>query len=191
MRTIDEKLTCLKRVILNAQGHVRCGDSRRIYSQYIRYALGEFVSIHFYCSQNAAGRGRRDVIHDHVVPHAIVMTKLLALSTVTNDNLDQVISRYLAICAITREEDHRLSAAGLRTKMPHGWDENAGDVFRVITLSELSYGNKNNIELGLRLEIVHAIRVEGYIALLAAHCGVSDKARQTQSKCNNGIALGT
>ena len=40
-----------------------------------------------------------------------------------------VINKYYVICAITKEEDKKLNAAGLRTKMPPEWDEKKDSVF--------------------------------------------------------------
>jgi hypothetical protein len=33
------------------------------------------------------------------------------------------------ICVITKEEDKRLNASGLRSKMPDGWNDKSGSVF--------------------------------------------------------------
>jgi len=36
---------------------------------------------------------------------------------------EALLKRYYVICAITKGEDKLLTAAGLRSKMPDGWDE--------------------------------------------------------------------
>lgn len=125
----DEKIECLKKVILNSLEHKRSNDPIRIYSQYIRYALDQFKDINFYRSIGAKGLKRKDVIHEHVVPHSIVMNKLLTLDSLTNEKIESVIRKYYVICEITREEDRLLSAKGLRSKMPHGWNEEKDSVF--------------------------------------------------------------
>lgn len=129
MRTEEQKIECVRKVILNAHEHIRSGDPAKIYSQYIRYALDEFRHLNSYTSREARKPTHTGVINEHVVPHSIVMKKLLSLAPLTNETIMSVVQKYLVICVITEEEDKRLSAAGLRSKMPKGWDENNGDVF--------------------------------------------------------------
>jgi hypothetical protein len=129
MRTTEQKIECLKKAIINSQEHIRAKDPTRVYSQYIRYALDEFSSINFCTSGAAKGLKRKDVIHEHVVPHSIVMNKLLTLKSLTSENIMSVIKKYYVICVITKREDRLLTAAGLRSKMPEGWDEETSSVF--------------------------------------------------------------
>jgi hypothetical protein len=129
MRTTKQKLECIKKVILNAQEHIRANDPARIYSQYIRYALDEFARVNFFTSEKAKGLKRKDVIHEHVVPHLIVMNKLLTLKQLTTDNIMSVIQKYYVICAITKDEDKLLTASDLRSKMPDGWNEDSDSIF--------------------------------------------------------------
>lgn len=129
MRTIEQKLECIKRVIFNTKEHIRYGDPKRMYSQYIRYALDEVSELNFCASKRAKGLKRKDVIHEHVVPHSIIMNKLLSLETLNNENIMSVIERFYILCAITREEDKLLNAAGYRSKMPDGWNEETDSVF--------------------------------------------------------------
>lgn len=129
MRTTEQKLECLKKVILNSQEHINANDPTRIYSQYIRYALDEFSRLNFHTSEEAKGLKRKDVIHEHVIPHSIVMKKLLSLDPVTTENIMSVIQKYYVICAISKKEDKLLNANGFKSKMPEGWDEETGSVF--------------------------------------------------------------
>ncbi|MBZ0330688.1 hypothetical protein KZO25_10220 [Halomonas sp. ANAO-440] len=126
---MEQKIECIRRVILNAQDHIQVGDPKRVYSQYVRYALDEVSGINFCRSVKAKGLKRKDVIHEHVVPHLIVMDKLLSLDQLTNENIINVINKYYVICAITKEEDKKLNAAGLRSKMPKNWNDESGSVF--------------------------------------------------------------
>lgn len=128
-RTLDKKLECLKTVLLNSLVHKRSNDQVRIYSQYIRYALDEFKDINFYQSEQARELKRKDVIHEHVIPHSVLMNKLLLLDPLTVDSIHFVIKKYYVICAITKEEDQLLTAKGLRSKMPKGWNEETDSVF--------------------------------------------------------------
>ena len=123
MRTIEQKIECIKKVILNSQEHIKAGDPTRVYSQYVRYALDEVKGLNFCTSKKAKGLKRKEVTHEHVIPHSIVMNKLFSLDSLTNENIMSIIQKYYVICAITKEEDKRLNAIGLKSKMPEGWDE--------------------------------------------------------------------
>lgn len=129
MRTLEQKLECIKKAVINSQEHIESGDPPRIYSQYMRYALEQVSSINFYISNNAIGLKRKDVIHEHVVPHSFVMNKLLSLNPVTTEEILNIVNKYFIICVVTRQEDKLLNSAGLRTKMPEGWDEENGSMF--------------------------------------------------------------
>ena len=52
-----------------------------------------------------------------------------------------VINKYYVICAITKEEDIKLNAAGLRSKMPAEWDEKNDSVFARYEAVEISIIN--------------------------------------------------
>ena len=100
-----------------------------MYSQYIRYALDEISDLNFCTSESAKGLKRKDVIHDHVIPHSIVMNKLLSLKEPSNESIMKVIKKFYILCAITKEEDGLLNSAGYRSKMPDGWNEEKDSVF--------------------------------------------------------------
>jgi hypothetical protein len=130
-RTRDQMLTCLAEAVLNAQRHKRVGDPPKIYSQYIRYALGQFADEEGIRrrSLKAVGKARGEVVHDHSIPHSFILQKLLDLKKVDHKTLEGVIKKYYRIGIITKSEDARLSKIGLRSKMPQGWDENLGDIY--------------------------------------------------------------
>lgn len=125
-RTLDRKIECLRKAILNSRQHRLAGDPQSIYSQYIRYALHDFVYLNICTSIEAKDPKRKDVIHEHVIPHIIVMNRLLKLDSLTDDNIMEVLKKYYIICKITKEEDRRLNAAGLKKKMPPEWNEEEG-----------------------------------------------------------------
>ena len=128
-RTDLQKLECLRKAISNSKEHIKAGDPTRIHSQYIRYALDEFVSLNKCFSTKAVDLNRRDVIYEHVVPHSVVMKKLLELDSLTDENIMSVLKKFYVICVITKEEDKRLSAAGLRRDMPHQWNHENDSIF--------------------------------------------------------------
>lgn len=129
MRDMTQKLDCLRRVILNSKEHIKANDPKRIYSQYMRYAMDEFSKMNKCTSENASGANSKDVIHEHVVPHSIVMNKLLEIENLTNENILSVLQKYYVICDITREEDQLLNNAKLRSKMPRDWNEESDSIF--------------------------------------------------------------
>lgn len=129
MRTNEQKLNCIRRVLSNSKDHIKHGDPKRMYSQYIRYALDEISDLNFCTSERAKGLKRKDVIHDHVIPHSIVMNKLLSLKEPSNESIMKVIKKFYILCAITKEEDGLLNSAGYRSKMPDGWNEEKDSVF--------------------------------------------------------------
>jgi hypothetical protein len=128
VRTIEQKLECLRKAILSSKKHILAGDPRRIYSQYIRYALNEFDYLNL-CTSSEAKDLKQNFIHEHVIPHAIVMAKLLELDPLTDENMMAILNKFYYICKITKEEDKRLSAAGFKQKMPPGWDGESCSVF--------------------------------------------------------------
>jgi hypothetical protein len=62
------------------------------------------------------------VRYDHAVPFKYLQDELLKLSDVTVTTVREVLNRYGVSVLITDEEDERLNKAGLRYKMPNGWD---------------------------------------------------------------------
>lgn len=129
MRTVEQKLECIQRVISNSREHIRHGDPQRMYSQYIRYALDEISDLNFCTSIKAKGLKRKDVIHEHVVPHSIVMSKLLSLEPLNLESIMGILQKFYILCAITKDEDKLLNAAGFKSKMPENWDEETDSVF--------------------------------------------------------------
>jgi len=128
IRTIEQKLDCLRKVISNSKEHIEAGDPPRIYSQYIRYALNQFDYLNF-CASSEASDLKQDCIHEHVVPHAIVMAKLLALDSLTDENIMSILNKFYFICKITKGEDKRLNVAGLKSAMPPEWNSENDSIF--------------------------------------------------------------
>ena len=129
-RNREQKIECLRKAISNAKEHQQANDPPRIYSQYVRYAIGQFKGLNVaYTSTEAKDLERKLVTHEHVVPHSIVMKKILSLEVLTDENIMSVINKYYIICIITKAEDKLLNAAKLRSKMPKGWNDKTDSVF--------------------------------------------------------------
>ena len=127
LRDKKQKLECIRKAVVNAQEHIRAGDPRRVYSQYIRYALDEIRNEYFYVSTKAKGLSKNEIIQEHVVPHSIILDKLIALKSLTPKKISDILDRYYAICEITKDENQKLDKKGLRSKMPEGWKDNGLD----------------------------------------------------------------
>lgn len=127
--SLDFELDMLVMVVENSRKHRDRKHRTRIYSQYMRYAMDEFVYVNLYQSDEAKGKTKKEVIRDHVVPHKIVMEMLLSLDKLSKDSAWEVIEKYYKICSVTREEDRKLNEADLKSKMPEGWCKNEGDPF--------------------------------------------------------------
>jgi hypothetical protein len=128
-RTNQQNLECLKKAIINSKEHIRNGDPTRIYSQYLRYCLDEFARLNFCSSVKSKELQRKDVVHEHVVPHSFIMNKLLSLEELTDENIMSVLQKFYIICKISKDEDKRLNRAGLRSQMPEDWDEKNDSVY--------------------------------------------------------------
>ena len=137
-RTMKQKLECIRKAVSNAKEHISSNDPRSVYSQYIRYALHEVSDLNFCTSDAAKGLKRKDVVHEHVIPHSFLMEKLVTMESLTNENILSTLQRYYIICAITKEQDKLLTASGLRSKMPDGWNESTDSVFARYEVAEIS-----------------------------------------------------
>jgi len=61
--------------------------------------------------------------HEHVVPVNVVLDILLRNSaTATTNDIEELILSYSVVAIITREEEAILTGAGLKSRMPDGWD---------------------------------------------------------------------
>lgn len=61
------------------------------------------------------------LVHEHIVPRNVIRTALLALPSPTATDIHALLDRYCVAAVITRPQDARLTALGLRSAMPHGW----------------------------------------------------------------------
>lgn len=62
------------------------------------------------------------LVHDHIVPKKIVYDMLFGLGAPSARAVRRILRRFCIGAIITREEDQRLNALGLRSRMPDGWD---------------------------------------------------------------------
>ena len=77
-----------------------------------------------YRSQAAVGLGFGDgqLVYDHAIPFKYLQSELLQLGDVTPDAVRDVLLRHEIRVLITKSENARLNASGLRSEMPPTWD---------------------------------------------------------------------
>ena len=68
-----------------------------------------------------------DCIVEHVVPQMVIVNQLMDMAEPTTPSITALLKRLFRVMLVTREEDARLRASGLRSVMPDGWD--GADVF--------------------------------------------------------------
>lgn len=88
-----------------------------------RFGKGKFGAAR-YRSRGSVGvrDGRGALVYDHAIPFRDLAAELLALTSVTNQSLKAILDRFGVVVIVTKEEDARLSSAGLGRTMPIGWD---------------------------------------------------------------------
>lgn len=59
---------------------------------------------------------------EHVVPLKVIVDLLLELKNPTKHKVGSLLKKYYRVKLVTKEEHQRLSALGLRSKMPENWD---------------------------------------------------------------------
>jgi hypothetical protein len=86
--------------------------------------LGSKAKSAKYRSRDAVGRksGRREIIYDHAIPYRYELKALMDLTEVTPETVRAVLEKYDACVIITADDDARLAAAHLGSKMPDDWD---------------------------------------------------------------------
>jgi hypothetical protein len=65
---------------------------------------------------------RRELTHEHAVPRRVIIHHLLGLENPEEAVVGEVLHRFCVAVVITKEQDKRLNDAGLRQRMPVGWD---------------------------------------------------------------------
>ena len=70
----------------------------------------------------AADTRQGGLVYDHGIPFTLVHAELLAVEQPTPERVRPILERRLVAATITKEEDQRLTALGLRSRMPDSWD---------------------------------------------------------------------
>lgn len=82
------------------------------------------LSAHFVSTEAMrviAGLSHEPLVRDHAVPVSVLRELLMNAHAPTIDLVDGYMRDFYRLGIITRSENERLNAAGLRSKMPEGW----------------------------------------------------------------------
>ena len=74
-----------------------------------------------YWSERALAASGEPLIHEHVVPKSVIISKLFELSEPSQDAVEHALEKLCIGVVVTREEDLRLNALGLKSSMPSDW----------------------------------------------------------------------
>ena len=74
-------------------------------------------------SVEASKRELKGLRLEHVVPQMWFVNKLMDMDTIDKEEIRELLEEYFNVLLVTKEEDAKLTEAGLRSKMPDDWDE--------------------------------------------------------------------
>lgn len=74
-------------------------------------------------AHSVASETATDVVYDHSVPFNFLQTELLTLENPNAERVLAVLKRHGRVAIITKDENKRLNAAKLQSKMPSDWDQ--------------------------------------------------------------------
>lgn len=129
--------SCLEALCLTVRYCRKCKELNlpvRYFSTALRYAQDHWRHQRYgssskdktaqYRSKNAKGkRWRRDgLVYDHAIPFRYMLEEMLALAEVTPNSVRAVLEKFDVMVLITKEENARLNASGLKQEMPAKWD---------------------------------------------------------------------
>jgi hypothetical protein len=80
-------------------------------------------------ARDAIQDGETQFRRDHFFPKNIFKELLFSMNNRDPNEVRQFMEKYGEICVITIQEDARLNAAGLRGRMPQGWQIEDGNIF--------------------------------------------------------------
>ena len=74
-------------------------------------------------SVEASKRELKGLRLEHVVPQMWFVNQLMDMDTIDKEEIRELLETYFRVLLVTKEEDAKLTEAGLRYKMPKDWDE--------------------------------------------------------------------
>jgi hypothetical protein len=73
-------------------------------------------------SKAAMDRLLSECVVEHVIPEMVIINRLMEMEPLTEKSVTDLLTRWLKVVVVTREEHARLNASGLRSIMPRDWD---------------------------------------------------------------------
>jgi len=64
-----------------------------------------------------------EIRYDHVIPLNYAMADILEAPELDINALQDILESKVVACLLTRDEDETLNRAGLKSKMPEGWEK--------------------------------------------------------------------
>jgi hypothetical protein len=99
----------------------------------LRFVLGNetYRGLRYYShdARDAILNGQTQFRRDHFFPKKKLKEILFSINNIDTTDVRQRMEKYGEICVITLQEDAKLSAAGLRNRMPQGWQLEDNDMF--------------------------------------------------------------
>ena len=74
-------------------------------------------------SAEASKRELKGLRLEHVVPQMWFVNQLMDMDPIDKEKIGKLLKKYFRVLLVTKEEDAKLTEAGLRYKMPKDWDE--------------------------------------------------------------------
>jgi hypothetical protein len=101
-----------------------CATSFRGCGKYLGHAHWSRNALRLLHQNGGTERGITKLLsHEHVVPVGVVLSILLRNGTRASvTEIEKLIHRFSVVAIITRDEETLLTAAGLKNKMPEGWN---------------------------------------------------------------------
>ena len=73
-------------------------------------------------SVEASERELKGLRLEHVVPQMWFLNKFIDMDRIDKEEIRELLENYFNVLLVTKDEDAKLTEAGLRSKMPDDWD---------------------------------------------------------------------
>lgn len=82
---------------------------------------GKLKGCRYWTESALAASPDTSLVHEHVVPKSVIISRLFELSEPSPGDVKNVLEKLCIGVVVTKEEDLRLNALGLRSAMPTNW----------------------------------------------------------------------
>ena len=122
MNDKNKQIHMLIKVIKDCIEHKQMGTPNRVWSTYFRYALNELEKDSKLISNSMKENPNQKSTHEHTVPFRLIRDKLMGLEEINIESVSKTLNDLHVVTIISEEEDQKLRAARLGSKMPDDWD---------------------------------------------------------------------